>query len=181
MKLNEKIYSCRKKLGISQEELAERVGVSRQAVSKWELGIATPELDKLMLLARTFGVTADWLLDDERDADEGEKKENPSQQDRVAAAPAHSWVDNLPQTLGRLYRRYGWLAGVYVAYSGAAFFGIGALARFVVRRMFGNEMNPLIANNPVSTMGGVIMAFGAVLFLCGIGLAIFLKRKSKQQ
>ena len=67
MKLNEKIFQCRKRSGLSQEELADRVGVSRQAVSKWELGTALPELDKLKLLAKTFGVSTDWLLDDEQE------------------------------------------------------------------------------------------------------------------
>ncbi|MBQ8554530.1 MAG: helix-turn-helix transcriptional regulator [Clostridia bacterium] len=40
MKLNEKIYHCRKKSGLSQEVLAERIGVSRQAISKWETGVS---------------------------------------------------------------------------------------------------------------------------------------------
>ncbi len=40
MKLNEKIYHCRKKAGLSQEALAERIGVSRQAISKWETGVS---------------------------------------------------------------------------------------------------------------------------------------------
>ena len=57
MTLSEKIVYCRKKAGLSQEELAERVGVSRQAVSKWELADAVPEIGKLLLLAKTFGDT----------------------------------------------------------------------------------------------------------------------------
>ena len=65
MKLNEKIYYYRKRAKLSQEELAAQVGVSRQAVSKWELGDATPELDKLAALAKAFGVTADELLREE--------------------------------------------------------------------------------------------------------------------
>lgn len=52
MRLNEKIYYYRKTMKLSQEELAARVGVSRQSVSKWELGEATPEVEKLLLLAR---------------------------------------------------------------------------------------------------------------------------------
>ena len=55
MKLSEKIYYCRKKAGMSQEALAARIGVSRQAVSKWETGEAEPELGKLRLLAEAFG------------------------------------------------------------------------------------------------------------------------------
>lgn len=65
MNLSEKIQRCRKRAGLSQEALAERLSVSRQAVSKWETGAAEPELSKLRALAAIFGVTADWLLSDE--------------------------------------------------------------------------------------------------------------------
>ena len=69
MKLNEKIYDCRKKAGLSQDALAERIGVSRQAVSKWEIGSAQPDLANIVALAKVFGVTTDWLLtDDEPEA-----------------------------------------------------------------------------------------------------------------
>jgi transcriptional regulator with XRE-family HTH domain len=44
MKLQDKILYCRKKAGLSQEQLAERIGVSRQAISKWETGDAVPEI-----------------------------------------------------------------------------------------------------------------------------------------
>lgn len=62
MKLNEKILYYRRAAKLSQEELAARIGVSRQAVSKWELGESTPEVDKLVALSRLFGVTTDELL-----------------------------------------------------------------------------------------------------------------------
>ena len=62
MKFSEKIIWCRKKSGLSQEMLAEKVGVSRQAVSKWETGESEPEISKLKVLAEIFGVTVDWLL-----------------------------------------------------------------------------------------------------------------------
>ena len=62
MNLSEKILYCRKKAGLSQEALAEKLGVSRQAISKWETGESVPELSKLVLLARAFDVTTDWLL-----------------------------------------------------------------------------------------------------------------------
>lgn len=64
MKLPEKILYCRKRAGLSQEELAGRLGVSRQAVSKWETGEAQPELSKLAPLAAELGVSVDWLLSD---------------------------------------------------------------------------------------------------------------------
>lgn len=62
MKLNEKILYYRKRAGLSQEALAAKIGVSRQAVSKWELGETTPDVEKLVVLARSFGVTTDELL-----------------------------------------------------------------------------------------------------------------------
>lgn len=62
MKLCEKLYELRRAAGLSQEELAERLGVSRQAVSKWENGAAQPELSKLVELSRLYGVSVDELL-----------------------------------------------------------------------------------------------------------------------
>ena len=66
----EKIFYCRKKAGLSQEALAEELGVSRQAVSKWETGDAVPEIGKLVSLAKTFDVTTDWLLSEEEPEEE---------------------------------------------------------------------------------------------------------------
>jgi len=68
MTLHEKIYELRKKNGLSQEALAESLGVSRQSVSKWETGEAIPEVAKLVALSRLFGVTTDYLLNDEIDS-----------------------------------------------------------------------------------------------------------------
>ena len=76
MKLHDKIYELRKKEGLSQEALAEKLGVSRQSVSKWETGEATPEVSKLLSLSKLFGVTTDYLLDDE--AEEEKEVEMPS-------------------------------------------------------------------------------------------------------
>lgn len=59
--LSEKVYTLRRKSGLSQEQLAEKIGVSRQAVSKWEGGLSTPELDKLKALSDCFQVSIDEL------------------------------------------------------------------------------------------------------------------------
>lgn len=64
MTLGEKITDLRKKRGLSQEDLAITLGVSRQAVSKWEVGDATPDTEKVVALAEYFDVTTDWLLRD---------------------------------------------------------------------------------------------------------------------
>ncbi len=55
--LSEKIYALRRKSGLSQERLAEQIGVSRQAISKWEGGLSTPELDKLKALSESSMIT----------------------------------------------------------------------------------------------------------------------------
>ena len=62
MNLADRIQQLRKSRGISQEELADRIGVSRQAVSKWESGQTSPDLEKIVLLSDYFEVTTDYLL-----------------------------------------------------------------------------------------------------------------------
>lgn len=62
MKMGERLQSLRKAKGLSQEQLAEKIGVSRQAVSKWEGDQSLPELDKVMVLSDFFDVSTDYLL-----------------------------------------------------------------------------------------------------------------------
>ena len=62
MTLGRRIQELRKALGLSQEELGERLGISRQAISKWEGDQTIPELDKLIALSRLFGLTVGQLL-----------------------------------------------------------------------------------------------------------------------
>ncbi|HRX41211.1 MAG TPA: helix-turn-helix domain-containing protein [Clostridia bacterium] len=57
-----RLYNLRKKHGLSQEELAERIGVSRQAVSKWERSESSPDTDNLIALAKIYGVSIDEML-----------------------------------------------------------------------------------------------------------------------
>ena len=67
MTLREKLIVSRNKAGLSQMELAERLGVPRQAVSRWESGDTTPAMDKLKSLAKIYGVSLDWLCSDAAD------------------------------------------------------------------------------------------------------------------
>ena len=192
MTLGEKIQYYRKKNKLSQEELAARVGVSRQAVSKWELNDALPEVDKLAALAKAFGVTADELLSP---AEPGEGAPPPE-----PPRPQH-W-----SFWERLIRRYGWLAGVYIALSGAGIALVGGLARFAFGRMFrvtvGDRLSGMgwdVGGFPaelegyfgmstgVSSMGSVlltiaaaILAVGLLILAAGIILAIVLWRKGRK-
>ena len=71
MTFGEKIQALRKDAGMSQEELAERLEVSRQAISKWERGAGYPETEKLIRMSRLFGVSLDYLFGE----DEGQPRE----------------------------------------------------------------------------------------------------------
>ena len=63
MRLGERISQYRRSLGVSQEELGARLGVSRQAVSKWEKGLSSPSTANLIALAKLYGVPAQQLLE----------------------------------------------------------------------------------------------------------------------
>lgn len=71
MNLAEKLTIQRKKSGMSQEQLAERLGITRQSVSKWEAGSSMPEISKLIALSELFQVSLDYLLKDYLDEDRG--------------------------------------------------------------------------------------------------------------
>lgn len=64
MKFNEKLIELRKKKGLSQEELGYKINVTRQTISKWELGQTSPEMDKLVELSKIFEISVDDLLND---------------------------------------------------------------------------------------------------------------------
>ncbi len=69
MNLSKKVFELRKAHGLSQEQLAEKLGVSRQSISKWESGESIPELERLVEMGKVFNVTTDYLLK-ESDVDE---------------------------------------------------------------------------------------------------------------
>lgn len=69
VELNEKLISLRKEKRMSQQDLAEALNVSRQAVSRWEVGIAIPSMDNLLALSKLFVVPADELMGADRGTD----------------------------------------------------------------------------------------------------------------
>jgi transcriptional regulator with XRE-family HTH domain len=82
-----RLLQYRKKSGLSQEDLAEKIGVSRQAVSKWERAEASPDTDNLIILAQVYGVSLDELLN----ANPEDKTETPAEE-----APAETTKDSVP-------------------------------------------------------------------------------------
>lgn len=168
MKLNEKIQYCRKKAGLSQLDLADELGVSRQAVSKWETGESNPDVSKIPLMAKTFGVTADWLLSEE----DPKEAEAPAAGERetIIGKPYPDWVEHLPRQISNLIKRFGWIFGVRIALGGVLMTAMGCLARFLFRStIFGatqptfgfNEITGEFYNDVDHILAGSDLAFGS--------------------
>lgn len=64
MEFHNKLYNLRKQKGLSQEELANRLNVSRQTISKWEVGDSTPDMEKLIAISDMFDISLDELVMD---------------------------------------------------------------------------------------------------------------------
>ena len=84
MSLAEKLVTLRKQNGLTQMELAEKLNVSRQAVSRWEVGVAIPGTDNLKVLGELYGVSIDYLLNDISDNIENQKNDVSDQTDPLA-------------------------------------------------------------------------------------------------
>lgn len=141
MKLSEKIIYCRKKAGLSQLDLADKLGVSRQSVSKWETGESNPDVTKIPLLAKEFGISADWLLSED-EPEEPQTADAP----QTAPTPYPDWIEQLPSHLGKMVKKFGWLYGVRVAVGGGIITLFGCLSRAMFRSML----------QPVSPFAGII-------------------------
>ncbi len=92
MILADKIIALRKKNGWSQEELAEKLKVSRQAVSKWEGAQTVPDLERVLQMSQLFGVTTDYLLKDELEQEEYSAGEAEQPLRRVSMAEANAFL-----------------------------------------------------------------------------------------
>ena len=92
MILAEKIARLRKRNGWSQEELAEKINVSRQAVSKWESAQTVPDLEKILTLGNLFGFTTDYLLKDEIESEEFSSGGEDSAVRRLTLAEANEYL-----------------------------------------------------------------------------------------
>ena len=103
MTLADRIQHLRKAKGISQEELADQIGVSRQAVSKWESGQSSPDLEKVILLSEFFDVATDYLLK----GMEPLPKENPKSKDKPNANQPVFYCGNRLEFYGAHCRCHG--------------------------------------------------------------------------
>ena len=144
MKLGEKLQQLRRQSGLSQEQLAAQLTVSRQAVSKWELDETMPDTENVIQLSRLFGVSCDYLLRDEVD----EQGAAPAPAPRETHLDERGWIHNatiLPLAvcaLGLLLALGGWLhertSGPLIIGLAIQILGI-VLFELAVPRMGGNH------------------------------------------
>ena len=189
MILGERIAYYRKKAGYSQEGLAEQLNVSRQAISKWETGEATPDAERIIALAAVLGISTDTLLlgkeEPERPYTEAETVRQP--------APMPEWLDHLPRHIGRLFREKGYIAGYIVAAQGLGVLLVGLLARFgfgSILSMQNSAWSSVGSWGSIDGMGSMSAAFrfpiifadiicvlGSIVIIGGVALAIIWKRR----
>lgn len=112
MILAEKVMELRKKKGWSQEELAEKLEISRQSVSKWESGASIPDIDRILALSRLFGVSTDYLLKDELTQEPAQGTEEPEEsvQERVRSVS----MEEANQFM-ELWRKLSWPMAAAIA------------------------------------------------------------------
>ncbi len=120
MKTYEKITQKRKQCNLTQEALAQKLGVSRQAVSRWESGLSYPETDKLIEMAKIFDCSVDWLL---REDVTEEKPQTPALQ---------NFLQRLINWEYKSKRTVGGLPLLHIARNAKGIFAIGLTARGVV-------------------------------------------------
>ena len=117
MTFNEKLTKLRKANSMSQEELAEKINVSRQAISKWELGDATPDNDKIIALSNIFNVTTDYLLKDDIENATGTIIMRNDPQKNIQIAKIFSFLSTFFYAVGLLVAFQSWAndSGLYIA------------------------------------------------------------------
>lgn len=174
MTFGEKLQALRKKQGWTQEELAAKITVSRQALSKWELGAAIPDTENVLQISKLFGVSTDYLLNDEYDSDND-----------IPAVQTKSEI---------LTKRY---SGMMYAIIGSIVSAIGA-AGVLIMAIWGSTSSATISNPSAEADGlatvktglpaflelnniGWLFALCVILFFVGIFIVVFPKLQSRRK
>lgn len=127
MTLGEKIQELRRTSAMSQDTLAEKLDVSRQAVSKWERDEAVPETDKIVRIAQVFGVSTDYLLLDEAPRPQPQQPRQ-TEQPRQGKSPGDK--------LERFIRRHGYKVGYFCIVFGVLLCVISLLVMLIIPGIF---------------------------------------------
>ena len=160
MILADKIIRLRKKNGWSQEDLADKMNVSRQAVSKWEGAQTIPDLEKILQLSILFGVSTDYLLKDEI---EDEELTNDSSSDttikRISLVEANAYLEQR--------KKASWRIAL------ATFLCILSPITLIVLTMLSELPNAIVTEAILLAIGSALITF-AVCVMIGFLMHIFL-------
>lgn len=165
MILADKIIELRKKEGWSQEELAEKLSVTRQSVSKWEGAQSIPDLDKVVQMSRLFGVTTDYLLKDELEESQPAECDAAPVLRRVTMAQASDYL-----ALRRAAAPKMALATMLCVFSPIALIGLGGLSELSVSAVRITE----------DAAGGIGLCVLIVLVAIAVALFISCGNKAKE-
>lgn len=166
MTIGDRIAKYRRNQGLSQEELAEKLGISRQSVSKWERNESLPEADKIPLLAQVFSITTDELLT----GGEPKAQQAPPPSRRQGAGAWICW----------LFRRWGWVGGLILAGYGAAIMGVGFIGKAAFRSMLPPMeifTDGVTFGQPAFLITNLAIGIGGAVVLGGLVAALVLWRK----
>ena len=167
----ERIYNLRKKSGLSQEEFADKLGVSRQAVSKWETGQSVPDSEKAAAIGAFFGVSLDWLIN-------GTETVTPAsaQPATLSAAPAAS--EAAAPLAPHAKQRAGWVKALIIAgIITLASIGVAALSAFIFMLVTMKAAN--LGDPETFYMLLIIVPGWVVLFLAVFIITIIVIRKKQ--
>ena len=177
MTLGEKLQLLRRSRGLSQEQLASELEVSRQAVSKWECGDSAPDLDKLRAICTYFGVTTDYLIwENEEDAPSG----------AAEPAPAKPESAEKRETIRAAVRKNGYWAGYIAAIIGGTMLLrtlVGLITIWSVMRGAGDEISEELNffwEGPVRVMLPGIIEYLALL-AGGLAFAWWYRKKQRKR
>ncbi len=169
MKIGEKIALCRKRAGLSQEELASRLELSRQAVSRWETSSAVPDIEKVVQLSKLFNVTTDYLLLDEIEEWEGPAQKKELSLTETAAAD----VIQKKNAVQERRRRFRIAFGAVTSVLGLA----TAVASLFLTQFYADTLTEWYTNlgkfgTALQSWRGGMLAGGILLILCGAAILI---------
>lgn len=185
MNFSEKLQLLRKSKGMSQEDLAVNLNVSRQSVSKWELGDSIPDVSKILLIGKVFNVTMDYLLDDTfSDTIINSQSNN----EHIPSADHHNnnYANNnksIFESSSKVIKKRGYIVGYIISILSGFFFILSRLAHFAFKKTLQSQekLSSLFDSSPTSFPLNIINVISIILFLiciCGLVLAMYLKRKS---
>lgn len=208
MKFNEKLQQLRKSKNLSQEQLAELLSVSRQAISKWELGTTTPELEKVIKISQIFSVSTDYLLGIvENEQDEAQQAQNTQTQEdeTIPLINKKNSIENERlihkyKFMSGLIKKHSHVAGYIVSAYGFAFLLVSRFLAFSISMMsnfsdsslnsdaFYNYNSSMISDYEAQT-SSILTGFNAlangisiiaiIVIIAGFILAFRLKKKFK--